>query len=140
MTTDDTFVRDTGAGRSTVRMERRYPHPIDKVWRAVTSPEHLAAWFPSRVDGDFSVGGELRFAGDPHLPYGTTGRVVRLEAPRVFAITWEDDEIRLELSDDGGDATRLTLTHTFGDTAGAASFASGWASCLDDLDAVLDGR
>jgi uncharacterized protein YndB with AHSA1/START domain len=140
VTTTDTFVRDTGAGRSALRMERRYPHPIDKVWRAVTSPEHLAAWFPSRVDGDFRVGGELRFAADPNLPDGTTGRVVRLDPPRVFAFTWEDDEIRLELDDDGGDGTRLTLTHTFGDTAGAASFASGWGSCLDDLDAVVDDR
>ena len=25
-------------GRPTVRVERSYPHPIDKVWRAVTSP------------------------------------------------------------------------------------------------------
>jgi hypothetical protein len=30
--------------------------------------------------------------------------------------------------------------HTFGDTYGAASFASGWDSCLVDLGAVLDGR
>ena len=34
-------------GRPTVRVEREYPHPIDKVWRAVTTPEHLGRWFPS---------------------------------------------------------------------------------------------
>lgn len=28
-------------GRPTVRVERTYPHPIEKVWRAVTTPEHL---------------------------------------------------------------------------------------------------
>ena len=31
-------------GRPTVRVERRYPHPIDKVWLAVTTPEHLGQW------------------------------------------------------------------------------------------------
>ena len=33
MATEQFFPRDA---RSTVRIERRYPHPIDKVWRAVT--------------------------------------------------------------------------------------------------------
>jgi uncharacterized protein YndB with AHSA1/START domain len=32
--------------RPTIRVERRYPHPIDKVWRAVTTPEHLAQVVP----------------------------------------------------------------------------------------------
>ena|SRR5438045_907159 len=27
---------------------RRLAHPREKVWRAVTEPEHLAAWYPSR--------------------------------------------------------------------------------------------
>ena len=47
MTSDQFFTR---AGRPTVRVLRHYPHPIDKVWRAVTTPEHLGAWFPSPTD------------------------------------------------------------------------------------------
>ena len=30
-------------GRTTVRLQRRPPHPIEKVWRAATSPEHMSA-------------------------------------------------------------------------------------------------
>ena len=48
-------------GRPTVRVERRYPHPIDKVWRAVTTPEHLGQWFPSPVELDLRPGGAMRF-------------------------------------------------------------------------------
>ena len=33
-------------GRPTVRVERHYPHPIDKVWRAVTTSEHLRQLVP----------------------------------------------------------------------------------------------
>ena len=133
----DTFER--GGDAAVVRMERHYPHPPAKVWRAVTTPEHLAAWFPSRVQVDLRVGGELRFSGDPNLPGDTKGRVTDLEPPRVFGFTWENDHIRLELEPQG-DGTRLRLVHTFGDTYGAASFASGWDSCLADLGADLDGR
>ena len=50
-------------GRPTVRVERRYPHPIDKVWRAVTTPEHLGQWFPSPVELDLRPGGTMRFSG-----------------------------------------------------------------------------
>jgi uncharacterized protein YndB with AHSA1/START domain len=134
--TGDTFER-TGDG-ARISLERRYPHPLAKVWRAVTVPEDLSAWFPSNVELDLRVGGEVRFSGDPNLP-DTTGRVTDLEPPHLLAFTWDDDHIRLELAE-VGDGTRLRLTHTFGDVYGAASFASGWSSCLAVLTDVLAGR
>ena len=136
--TSDTFDRDGAGDRSVLRMERRYPHPPAKVWRAVTTPEHLAAWFPSKVSLDLRVDGELRFSGDANLP-DSTGRITDLDPPRLFAFTWVDDHIRFELAEDG-DGTLFRLVHTFGDTAGAASFASGWAACLEMLAAVVAGE
>jgi hypothetical protein len=38
---------------------RRLPHPPDKVWRAVTEPEHLATWFPDKIVGDRRAGASL---------------------------------------------------------------------------------
>jgi uncharacterized protein YndB with AHSA1/START domain len=64
MASDQFSARD---GRPTVRIERHYPHSIDKVWQAVTTPEHLGSWFPSPVEIDLWVGGAMRFtafAGD----------------------------------------------------------------------------
>jgi DNA-binding transcriptional ArsR family regulator len=34
--------------RWTLRFTRRLARPREKVWRAVTEPEHLAVWFPRR--------------------------------------------------------------------------------------------
>ena len=59
MSGDRFFLHD---GRPTVRVERAYPHPIETVWRAVTTPEHLGAWFPSPVELDLRPGGKMRFA------------------------------------------------------------------------------
>jgi uncharacterized protein YndB with AHSA1/START domain len=61
-------------GRPTVRVERRYAHPIDKVWRAVTTAEHLGQWFPSPVDIDLRPGGSMRF-GAFGTSTGETGTV-----------------------------------------------------------------
>ncbi len=80
----------TLAGRPTVRVERRYPHSIDKVWRAVTTPEHLGQWFPSLVDIDLFPGGSMRFGA-----HGTsaeqTGTVESVEPQRLLAFTWGAD-------------------------------------------------
>jgi uncharacterized protein YndB with AHSA1/START domain len=125
-------------GRPTVRIERRFPHPIDKVWRAITTPEHLGEWFPSSVDLELRPGGEMRFGavggGAP-----TTGTVERVEPPRLLTFTWGDDRFEFELATDG-DGTRFTLTHRFDDRAGAASFATGWEMCLAGLRHVLAGE
>ncbi|TMR08732.1 SRPBCC family protein, partial [Nonomuraea zeae] len=117
-------------GRTTLRMQRRLPHPQAKVWRAITQPEHLAHWFPADVtiDGDRITYG-----------FGPQGRITELDPPHVFAHTWGDDELRWELHPDG-EATILTLTHTFTDLHGAASFAAGWHTCVLALLAHLDER
>ena len=46
---------------------RRLAHPREKVWRAVSEPEHLAAWYPQEIVGERRAGAPLRFvssAGD----------------------------------------------------------------------------
>lgn len=117
-------------GRTTLQLQRRLPHPPDKVWRAITTPEHLSAWFPADVtiDGDRITYG-----------FGPDGRITENDPPRTFAHTWGDDELRWHLQPDG-QATLLTFTHTFTDRHGAASFAAGWHTCIKAMLAHLDGR
>jgi uncharacterized protein YndB with AHSA1/START domain len=117
-------------GRTELTMRRRLPHPPRKVWRAITETQHLKEWFPD----------EMRIEGD-RVHYGSSpdGRVLRLDPPHVFAHTWEDDELHWEITPDG-DGSLLTLTHVFGDRFGAASFASGWHTCLLALATTLDAR
>lgn len=124
-------------GRPTVRVEREYPHPIEKVWRAVTMPEHLEQWFPSPVEVDLRAGGEIRFKafdGD-----SASGAIEQLEPPRRLTFTWGTDRLSFELAE-SGQGTTFTLTHNFDDRFGAASFATGWDQCLAGLRSVLAGK
>ncbi len=141
----DTELFSAPAGRPTVRVERHYPHPIEKVWRAVTTPEHLEAWFPSPVEIDLRAGGAMRFTAfengddDGGGADEAVGRVEEVEAPRLLAFTWGGDRLRFELAPaDGG--TAFVLIHSFDDRAGAASFATGWEQCLGGLRQVLAGE
>lgn len=132
MPADPTLALD---GRPTVRVERDYPHPIERVWRAVTTPEHLAEWFPSSVELDLRPGGQVLFP-DFEGHDGATGTVEAVEAPRRLEFTWGADRLSFEL-EDLGEATRFVLEHAFDDRAGAASFATGWEQCLLGLHSVL---
>ena len=128
----------TSSGRPAVRVERRFPHPVEKVWRAVSLPEHLSTWFPSPVEIDLRTGGAMRFvafAGDA----AEHGQVIAVDPPHRLEFSWGADRMIFELRavDDG---TALTLLHVFDDRAGAASFATGWHGCLIGLRHVLAGE
>lgn len=122
-------------GRSTVVVQRLYPHPLGRVWRAVTLPEHLAQWFPGAPEFELREGGSIRFPGFAGTE-AESGTVLESVIPHRLRFSWDTDELLLELSQEG-EGTRLVLTHAFDDTAGAASFATGWEACLAGLAAVI---
>jgi uncharacterized protein YndB with AHSA1/START domain len=122
--------------RCTLRFTRRLAHPREKVWRAVTEPEHLAVWFPQEIVGERQAGASLRFvspAGDAF-----DGELLVFDPPSVLEFTWGPDLLRIELAADGP-GTLLTLTDTFDDLGKAARDAAGWHECLDRLGDELDG-
>jgi uncharacterized protein YndB with AHSA1/START domain len=128
----------TCEGRPTVRVERTYPHPIEKVWRAVTTAEHLGQWFPSPVEVDLRPGGAMRFSAFDGAP-AARGTVEVVDAPRRLTFTWGTDRLTFELAP-AGDGTTFTLIHSFDDRFGAPSFATGWDVCLAGLRNVLAGE
>jgi len=118
-----------------LRFTRRLAHAPDKVWRAITEPEHLAAWFPQRIVGEWAVGTPLRFASD----FGDfEGEVLAFDPPRSVEFRWGTDTIRLEVAPDGH-GSLLTLLDTFDELGKAARDAAGWHACLDRLEHTLDG-
>lgn len=125
-----TFTED--AGRATVRVERRFAHPPARVWRAVSEPAGLAAWFPATVEIDLRLGGPVTFS------FGTAGEITELDPPRLLAFTWGGELIRFELEPDGA-GTRFRLDHTFADRWSGASSAAGWQECVAALGRDLDG-
>jgi uncharacterized protein YndB with AHSA1/START domain len=127
---------EPAGARWRLRFVRELPHPVERVWRAITEPEHLAAWFPQRISGDWAAGAELTFRSEQGPDFH--GEVVAVEPPRLLEFTWGTDLIRIEVSERDGGAT-LTLLDTFDEQGKAARDAAGWHACLDRLGAHLDG-
>jgi uncharacterized protein YndB with AHSA1/START domain len=135
-------------GRFALRFERMLSHPIDKVWRAITEPEQLRAWFPASVQIDLRPGARLRFDLPPEAQtlrdvpdedMSLDGEVVAVDPPRLLEYTWAGELLRWELEPvDGG--CRLVFTCVFDDRAMAAGDGAGWHAALDSLEAALDGR
>lgn len=123
-------------GRPAVRFERSFPHPVERVWRAISSPDQLACWFPSRVELEERVGGAVRFSGDPDVE-ASSGAVLVFEPPRDLAFTWGADELHLRLDPVGESSCRLILVNVLEARDAAARNAAGWAVCLGELTALL---
>jgi len=120
-----------------ITFTRRLPHPPDKVWRAVTEPEHMAVWFPDEMVGDRRAGAPLKFVtshGD-----GFDGEMLAFDPPSVMELRWGTDRLRIELQPDG-DGTVLTLVDTFAERGKAARDAAGWHECLNRLVSELNGE
>jgi uncharacterized protein YndB with AHSA1/START domain len=128
---------DRTTARPQLRFTRRLAHPPEKVWRALTEPEHLRAWFPQRIEGGWEPGATLEFVSEGQGSF--EGQVVAVDPPRTLEFTWGTDSLRFELEADG-DGTVFTLIDTFDDLGKAARDAAGWHECLDDLETELAGR
>jgi uncharacterized protein YndB with AHSA1/START domain len=136
-------------GKPALRFVRHYAHPMERVWRAISDPAEMRAWFPSNVEGERTLGAELAFvdddqrqaaidAGEPTRAEGPmfTGRVVVFDPPRVFSFTWGDELLRFELHEQGA-GTRLVFTQVLSHQSVAARNGAGWHQCIGGLDALL---
>jgi uncharacterized protein YndB with AHSA1/START domain len=126
-------------GRFQLRFTRTLAHPIDRVWRAVTEPEHLAHWFPTTIDGVRAAGAPLRFSfpGGEGPPF--EGEMLAYEPPSVMELRWGTDIVRLELQPTAT-GTELTLLATLDQQGRGARDGAGWHVCLDNLEAELRGE
>jgi uncharacterized protein YndB with AHSA1/START domain len=130
--------------RPALRFERRLSHPVEVVWRAITEPDALAQWFPSRVEvAELHAGAEMSF-GFENMPLDApstmSGRVTEFEPPHLFAFTWGGDHLRFELepaTDENACVLRLTVLLEGREKA--ARDGAGWHVCLDRLGRQLSG-
>ncbi|MBA3743167.1 SRPBCC family protein [Sporichthya sp.] len=124
-------------GRPALRFRRNYPHPVERVWAAVSTPAGLKNWFPGQVTLEPWVDGAMTFDMDPNAPAGT-GKVLTWQPPTRFSFTWHDDEVHLTLEADGSNCV-FTLTNVLSEKDGAARNGAGWSVCLGELTRHLDG-
>jgi uncharacterized protein YndB with AHSA1/START domain len=126
-------------------VRRTLPFPVESVWRALTDPGALAAWFWPAGFGvvaqtDPRPDGAYRIAS-PDKGMAVGGRYLSVEPGTRLTFTWQwDDEdlvttVTITLAPD----TELTLTHEgFPDEAQRDNHVTGWSDCLDRLPAWLD--
>lgn len=130
-------------GRSCVRFERDLPHPVERVWAAITDPAQLLRWFPGlsfepRTGGSFRI----HFDGECEGPGHLEGTVVTYDPPNVLQL----GTIRWELSRSSGGGCRLVFTDVLvfdGERSRQAvthSVLGGWHQYLDRLEEAAAGR
>lgn len=118
-----------------------YPHPVERVWRALVDPAELGIWL---MPTDFVPEVGRRFTlDDPHLGV-ITGEVLAADPPRLLRCRWSgifgDTVVTFELTPVAG-GTRLRLEHAGWEERAATDcdmFDQGWGGKLArDLPAVL---
>jgi uncharacterized protein YndB with AHSA1/START domain len=120
--------------RPVLRFERHLPRPIEDVWRAVTDPGEMRAWFPTRIEIDqWRAGATLTHFFDGHDIDPLPGIVLEWDPPHRVAFTWGTDTISFQLTPAPEGGTVFVLTEELGAGA-AARNAAGWEACLDRLE------
>ncbi len=141
------------AVRSTIRIAA----PIEKVWAAVTAPEHISDWFGQvRLEGSGAgATGTIAWPGEPAIPL----RIEAIDRPRMVAYRWNNDDalgtppaefdavastVFTFTLVEVPDGTELTVVETgFETTSDPAenmrSHSEGWTHELDKLVALLEG-
>ena len=122
----------------TLVLVRDLRHPPEKVWIAITDPEHLRAWAPFDADRNLATVGPVKLStANTPTPQVSETTVKRAEAPRLLEYNWGGGDLRWELEPLGG-GTRLTLWHNI-DRRFISWGAAGWHICFDVLDRLLAG-
>jgi uncharacterized protein YndB with AHSA1/START domain len=130
---------DSHDGHHRLTFTRTLAHPPERVWRALTEPEHLTSWFPTDIEGDRAAGAKLRFVFRAGEGPTMDGEMLAYDPPRLLEMRWDTDTLRFELRPAAGGGTELTFVTTFPELGKAARDAAGWDLCLDVLAAHLDG-
>jgi uncharacterized protein YndB with AHSA1/START domain len=106
---------------TTLRYERRLPHPREVIWKAITDPKELVMWFNTKAVINGRTGGTIDFVNAPS-GFHTTGCILNWDPPHIFEHEWHiaphpdlphgepEAIIHWELIHDGDSNTFLILT------------------------------
>ena len=128
--------------------ERQMPHPPEKIWRALTTPELIAEWL---MKNDFApaVGHRFQFRATPMPGWAgfTNCQVIEVEPPSRLAYRWgdgteSDSGLRTVVTwtltpVDGGTLVRMEQSGFRPlDEAGYRGMGGGWPRILEGLERV----
>jgi uncharacterized protein YndB with AHSA1/START domain len=132
---NDASLTTGGTQGAAIRLERVLPDPPRVVWKALTEPDQLKAWFPCGVvvaGGEWEPGAAISFPFGPEPDAMTLkGEVLEVREPDALTFTWGEETLRFTLTPQGT-GTLLVLVDELSPSA-AARNAAGWDACLDLL-------
>src|SRR6266850_7853143 len=126
-----------------VVIERTFAAPVARVWKALTDVGEMKQWYFDLKEFKPEVGFEFEFIVEHEgMKYHHLCKITEVILQKKLAYTWRykghegDSLVTFELVADGGDKTRLILTHegleTFPKTPSFArkSFMEGWIQII----------
>ncbi len=121
--------------------EVEYPHPPERVWRALVDSAELSAWLMT-TDFVAEVGHRFTLQGGTGLGV-VQGEVLRVEPPRLLRCRWSgalgDTVVEFELTPSAA-GTHLRLEHSGWDEEHLDwrhQFDNGWRTKFDEQLAAL---
>ncbi|MBI3886440.1 MAG: SRPBCC domain-containing protein [Opitutae bacterium] len=140
-------------------IKRTFPHPLSRVYRAWTQPEHVAAWLKpgeevslTVVSFDLRVGGEYHFRYEHGVGiFPVRGKFLTLEPERLIIFTWrpyaphpdadKDTMVSVWFRSLQPDSTEVELRHTlFPDEPMCQCHEKNWWGTLEQLSRYLAGH
>ncbi|WP_024806056.1 SRPBCC domain-containing protein [Nocardia sp. BMG51109] len=138
-----------------IELDHFYPHPPQKVWRALTTPGLMAQWMMEPTGFEPVVGTVFRMRGTPMPSVGFSGdircEVLEATSPERLSISWNDANADRETGwvvtwqlRPEGTGTRMLLSHTGFDPDDATQQLSrkimrgGWPGMFERLARTLD--
>jgi uncharacterized protein YndB with AHSA1/START domain len=140
--------------RWTIEFIRVYPHPIERVWKAISDPAEVAVWFIRPSVWDLRSGGAYRFQEK------FAGAIELVEPPRFIRFRyasidgpWPGAEayFQFELEAVAGGTRLRFVQHAAPDVVdpdeprevfrspGRPGSLGGWHAAFEELDELLDG-
>jgi uncharacterized protein YndB with AHSA1/START domain len=156
MSANDNGYAHADGEANVLRLWRRLPVPIERVFGAFGSAAALSRWFrcsprwTTTATSDFRVGGRYRveMREGERLVGVASGEYREITPPRRLVFTWasegrigvRDSLVTIELRAVAG-ATELSLVHDLAPTTPAGrAHAEGWEGCLASLTRYVTGE
>ena len=138
-----------------IRREIAIDAPIERVWRAVSSPEEIGLWFGDVTEVELHPGGAARF-GWTEYEHVFDAVIVTVEEPYRFAYRWALEPhkpleeslntlVEFTLQSHGAGTTLTLVESGFAELTDLqyekhfAPNSDGWKSELEDLKIYLAG-
>ncbi len=126
----------------TISVETTIAAPIEKVWRAYTTPEDIVQWNAASDDWhttastvDLRVGGAFSSrmeAKDGSIGFDFAGTYTKIVANKLIEYSFGDRTAQIEFTD-GPDGVRVRVTFDSETTHSVEQQRQGWQAILDNF-------